>query len=227
MFETSAAATPTGTTSPLRQSKLDQLISGFDGVLRAAFGVHPGRRRPSPAAGLSEPSLSASQQKHAAGLMRVNHTGEVCAQALYVGQALVARDEGVRDLLLTSAREEADHLAWCEERLHALSSRPSLLDPAWFAGSLAIGLTAALAGDRWSLGFLAETERQVVRHLDSHLASLPDEDQPSRSVVAQMREDEEHHATSAVRSGGRELPGAVRKLMELEARVMTTLAYHI
>ena len=159
--------------------------------------------------------------------MRINHAGEVCAQALYQGQALFARDATARAALERAAAEEWDHLAWCAERLRELEQRPSHLDPLWYGGSLALGALAALAGDRWSLGFVVETERQVERHLESHLERLPVADQRSRAIVAQMRSDEAAHADMALAQGGTPLPAPVRALMRLTARLMTASAYWI
>ncbi len=159
--------------------------------------------------------------------MRVNHVGEVCAQALYTAQAAVTRDPDLRAHLLEAAREETDHLAWTRQRLDALDSRPSLLNPLWFAGAFALGLVAAKVSDRASLGFVAETERQVAAHLASHLTRLPEQDLPSRAVVARMKEDEERHAVQARASGAMELPLAARSAMRAAAKVMTTTAHHI
>jgi ubiquinone biosynthesis monooxygenase Coq7 len=156
--------------------------------------------------------------------MRVNHAGEIAAQGLYYGQALVARDPQIRALLENAGREETDHLAWCEQRLNELHDRPSRLDPLWYAGSFAIGVAAGLASDRVSLGFVAETERQVEQHLDTHLESLPSEDARSRAILLQMRADEQAHGQLAVRAGGASLPVHVQKMMQVTARVMTTTA---
>jgi ubiquinone biosynthesis monooxygenase Coq7 len=205
----------------------DRLMVNFDQALRTVFGRPLVTGRPDPDAGLSEPMLDEAQSHDVAGLMRVNHAGEVSAQALYQGQALTARDPEVRRRLEQAAREENDHLAWCERRLAELGGHTSYLNPLWYAGSFAIGALAGVAGDRWSLGFLAETERQVVRHLDAHLERLPREDARSRAILEQMREDEGHHATTAVESGAAELPGPVRSLMGLVSRVMTTVAYRL
>ncbi len=171
--------------------------------------------------------MSARDRRHAAGLMRVNHTGEVCAQALYVGQASLSRHEATRAALLDAAREEGDHLFWCAERLQELGSVTSRLNAFWFAGSFAIGMTAAAAGDRWSLGFVEETEYQVVRHLEGHLAALPTYDERSRAIVAAMRDDEARHADEAAHQGAARLPVPVRTWMTLNARVMTKVAYWI
>jgi len=175
---------------------------------------------------LPEP-LDPEAHGRAIALMRVNHAGEVAAQALYHGQSLTARDPSVRAALERAAREENDHLVWCRDRLAALGGRTSRLDPLWYAGSFAIGALAGLAGDRWSLGFLAETERQVVAHLEDHLARLPPGDRQSRAVLEQMREDEGRHATTAMAAGGGELPPPLRHLMRLTSRIMTRTAYWI
>ena len=173
------------------------------------------------------PSLSEAEKRDSAGLMRVNHAGEIAAQALYHGQALVARSAATRALLLKAAHEETDHLAWCETRLKELDSRPSLLNPLWYAGSFAIGAAAALLGDRMSLGFVVETERQVEGHLDEHLARLPQDDTRSRAILQTMRTDEIAHGVSAKAAGGAELPSPVRFLMRNTARLMTSTAYWI
>lgn len=169
--------------------------------------------------------MSPEQRRMSIGLMRVNHAGEVSAQALYHGQSLTARQTEVRGSLEQAAAEENDHLAWCKERLDELGGRPSVLSPVWYAGSFAMGAVAGLLGDRWNLGFLAETERQVVEHLEGHLERLPESDQRSRAILEQMREDEAGHATSALQHGGAELPSPIRRLMGATARVMTGTAY--
>jgi len=183
--------------------------------------------RPTPGASIGEPALEPHEQRDAAGLMRVNHTGEVCAQALYSGQAAVARDTGTRAQLLDAAAEETDHLAWCGERLDALRSRPSLLNPLWYAGSFTIGAVAALVSDRVSLGFVVETERQVEAHLGEHLQKLPEADAASRAVVAQMQADEARHGKAAQAAGGIELPPPVPALMRFASAVMKAVAYRI
>jgi ubiquinone biosynthesis monooxygenase Coq7 len=205
----------------------DRLIGRLDLVLRTVLGADPGQRRPSPAAGLPDPPLAAEQRRHAAGLMRVNHTGEVCAQALYVGQAAVSRESSLQESLERAAAEERDHLYWCAERLGELGDRPSLLNPLWFAGSLAIGMAAAAVGDKWSLGFVEETERQVTKHLESHLERLPENDVRSRAIVAVMRDDEARHAADAAARGARALSEPIRGLMAIESRIMTRVAYWI
>jgi ubiquinone biosynthesis monooxygenase Coq7 len=210
-----------------RLSFLDRVIIDLDRGLRAVGGESPAEGRSNPAADLPEAPLSHAQRRHAAGLMRVDHTGEVAAQALYHGQALTARTPRLRGAMEQAAREEGDHLRWCSERLEELDDRASRLDPLWYAGSFLIGAAAGLAGDRWSLGFVVETERQVVRHLDGHLTSLPPGDTRSRAILEQMRVDEGVHATTALESGAAELPGPVKRLMTLTARVMTETAYRI
>jgi ubiquinone biosynthesis monooxygenase Coq7 len=202
---------------------LDTLISTADKALRSIFA--PARAaRPSPATGPAA-ELSDAERRESGALMRVNHTGEVAAQALYHGQAFVARNENTRNLLLQAARDETDHLAWCETRLTELQSRPSLLNPLWYAGSFAIGALAATFGDRVSLGFVAETERQVEGHLNVHLARLPAADLRSRAILEQMRTDEISHGAAARTAGGTELPAPARVLMKHTSRVMTHTAY--
>ncbi|MHB1231154.1 MAG: 2-polyprenyl-3-methyl-6-methoxy-1,4-benzoquinone monooxygenase [Burkholderiales bacterium] len=204
----------------------DKLIIEFDKGLRTLL-TPAQSARPLPGRDLSEPELAAADKKHAAGLMRVNHVGEVCAQALYQGQALTARDPVARTALAEAAREETEHLAWCESRIHALGGRKSLLNPVWYASSLALGMAAGALGDKWSLGFLAETEHQVEAHLEGHLDTLPEADTKSRAVVAQMQEDEARHAKTALAHGGAELPMPVRRLMTLMSKVMTRTAYWV
>jgi ubiquinone biosynthesis monooxygenase Coq7 len=202
---------------------LDTLISTADKALRSVFA--PARAaRPYPASGPA-PTLTDAERRESGALMRVNHTGEVAAQALYHGQAFVARNENTRTMLLHAAREEADHLAWCETRLSELQSRPSVLNPLWYAGSFAIGALAAKFGDRVSLGFVAETERQVEGHLNVHLTRLPAADSRSRAILEQMRTDEISHGAAARTAGGTELPAPARVLMKHTSRVMTHTAY--
>jgi 3-demethoxyubiquinol 3-hydroxylase len=205
---------------------LDRAIVELDAALRTLAGVGEAAR-PNPAAGDPEAELSASERAHAAALMRVNHVGEVCAQALYQGQALSARHAAARQGLEKAAREERDHLAWSAERIHELGGRRSLLNPLWYAGSLAIGAFAGALGDRWSLAFLAETERQVEAHLSGHLAALPATDRRTRALVEAMRADEARHRASAIELGAAELPEVASRAMRLAARVMTTVAYRI
>ena len=205
---------------------MDRLITEFDRALRAIAGV-ASAARPSPAQGKPEARLDEAERSHAAALMRVNHVGEVCAQALYQGQALTARDAGARQTLEHAAREEQDHLAWSAARIRELGGRPSLLNPIWYAGSLAIGACAGALGDRWNLAFLAETERQVEEHLSGHLDKLPAADERTRAVVEGMRSDEAKHRASAVALGAAELPPPAKEAMRLAARVMTTVAYRL
>ncbi|MBI2509807.1 MAG: 2-polyprenyl-3-methyl-6-methoxy-1,4-benzoquinone monooxygenase [Betaproteobacteria bacterium] len=205
---------------------LDELIIALDKGLRTVFGPAQSLRQ-TPGGKVSEAAMSERERAHAAALMRVNHSGEICAQALYQGQALTARNPDAREALERAAREETEHLAWTENRIEALGGRKSLLNPLWYAGSFAIGAAAGLAGDRWSLGFLAETERQVVAHLDRHLGRLPENDRKSRAVLAQMREDEARHATSAIQHGAAELPGPAKAAMRASSKVMTETAFWI
>lgn len=206
-------------------SPLDRLLELADSGLRASFSRVPGSR-PTPGIPASTPAEPGSR-RHAAGLMRVNHAGEIAAQGLYHGQALTARSPETRAALRKAAAEEGDHLAWCRERLDELGSRPSLLNPLWYAGSVAIGALAGLAGDRMSLGFMAETERQVEGHLADHLERLPADDVRSRTIVQQMQADEVGHGRAAIDAGAATLPEPVPKLMRLSARIMTGTAYWI
>ena len=209
-------------------SPADRLVAHFDQAIKTllpAEGRHAAR--PSPAATLEESVLDQPARQHAAGLMRINHTGEVCAQALYQGQALTARLSTVREAMEEAAAEEEDHLCWCEERLQQLDSRPSLFNPLWYALSLGLGASAGLAGDRWSLGFVAETERQVCQHLQDHLKRLPAEDSRSRAILAQMYEDEARHEAQAREAGAADLPRPVRAGMTLMSKLMKTVAYRI
>jgi len=205
---------------------LDRLIGEFDRALRAVAGVAQANR-PSPAERLPENPIGEEERAHAAALMRVNHVGEVCAQALYQGQALTARDPATRQALDGAAREEEDHLAWSAERIRELNGRLSLLNPLWYAGSFAIGAAAGLLGDRWNFAFLAETERQVEEHLARHLEALPAEDERTRAVVEAMRADEARHRQTALGLGAAELPEPVRRAMRLASKVMTTVAYRV
>ena len=211
---------------PMKNPSVDRVISEFDHALRTVFGVHRAVR-PSPARAHAESELSQAERAHAAALMRVNHVGEVCAQALYQGQALAARDESNRQALEKAAIEEQDHLAWSDERIRELGGRTSLLNPVWYASSLAMGLAAGALGDRWSLAFLAETERQVEAHLEGHLAQLSQTDGKTRAVVDQMRVEEGRHRATAEALGAAEMPEPARRVMRLLANVMTTIAYRI
>ena len=208
-------------------SPIDHLIIEFDTALRTIVGgANAGRPTPGSSTTPNQ-SLDAAERKHAAGLMRVNHVGEVCAQALYQSQKLVARNPQIQEMLNHSAQEEMDHLAWCETRLQELGSHTSYLNPLWYVGSFAIGLAAGLAGDKWSLGFVVETEKQVENHLESHLEKLPLEDHRSRAIVEQMRIDEIEHGRAALDAGGVALPDPIQKLMKIVSKVMTTTAYKI
>jgi ubiquinone biosynthesis monooxygenase Coq7 len=206
---------------------IDRFIIEFDTALRSVVGgAHA--HRPTPGSSIQSTALlDVKEREHAAGLMRVNHVGEVCAQALYQSQKLVARDPEIRRMLDHSAQEEMDHLAWCETRLQELGSHTSYLNPIWYAGSFAIGLAAGLAGDKWSLGFVAETEKQVENHLESHLEKLPVKDERSRAIVDQMRVDEIEHGQAAISAGGAVLPESIRDLMQAISKVMTSTAYKI
>lgn len=208
-------------------SGLDRLIIAFDRVLLGAAREDPGSVSESPADGVADDVLEDRERRHSAALMRVNHAGEVAAQALYKGQSLVAREPDTREAMELAAREENEHLVWCRARLDELGSAPSRLDPVWYAGSLAIGAAAGLAGDRWSLGFVVETERQVVQHLEDHLSQLPDGDHRSRALLRRMQADEQHHATRAHAAGGAPLPSVVRRAMRAASKVMTRTAYWI
>ena len=205
---------------------IDRFISEFDKGLRTVVGVHAAAR-PMPGRDLPETDLGDAERSHAAGLMRVNHCGEVCAQALYQGQALASDNEGLREALGQAAREEADHLAWCERRIGELGGRLSVLNPLWYAGALTLGYAAGKLGDAWNLGFLAETEHQVEQHLQGHLHRLSERDARTRAIVEKMKEDEAGHAETARRLGARELPTPARKAMRLAARVMTGTSYWI
>lgn len=205
---------------------LDRALIAFDNSLRTVF-VPARAMRSNPAASLADSELSDAEKREAESLMRVNHVGEVCAQALYQGQALTARNPEARAALEQAAREETDHLAWCEDRLNELGGRKSLLNPLWYAGSFALGATAGILGDKWNLGFLAETERQVEAHLDEHLKQLPEQDAKSRAIVAQMKEDEIRHAETAVHYGAAELPLPVKLAMRGMSMVMKRIAHHI
>jgi ubiquinone biosynthesis monooxygenase Coq7 len=208
-------------------SSLDRLICAADDTLTVLFGRQAGTNRPDPAAGISEADLTPAERNLSARLMRVNHVGEICAQALYQSQALTSRSDRVRKTLSLAAQEEQDHLRWCENRINSLGGRKSLLNPAWYLGSFTIGLAAGFAGDRTNLGFLRETEKQVEGHLHSHLDRLPKNDLASRAVVGAMKEDEKQHGETAHRAGASELPLPIKFLMRLASRVMTGTAHWI
>jgi len=205
-------------------SLLDSLVLGVDRVLKTLTHT-PQAERPSPGKEVADASLSEADTRHAAGLMRVNHTGEICAQALYEGQALVAKDGRVKAALLDAAREEEDHLAWCDERLDELDSQPSVLNPMWYGLSYALGAATGLMGDKISLGFVAATEDQVCKHLESHLEALPADDTRSRVIVEQMHADEVRHGSDARRAGGVEFPTPVKDAMSLISKLMTETSY--
>lgn len=208
-------------------SFLDSVLINIDHGIRTVFGNPPATERNNPAAIQGEAELDKQEKRLAARLMRVNHAGEIAAQALYEGQALTAHLPDVRSNMERAALEENDHLNWCAQRVQELGQRTSLFNPLWYAGSFAIGAIAGMAGDKWSLGFVAETEQQVVRHLEDHLQRLPVQDKKSRLILQQMKEDEAHHATTALEAGAAELPEPVKKLMALTSRVMTRTAYWI
>lgn len=205
---------------------LDALIVEFDKGLRTLF-ARARTVRPVPGSDLPDAVLDAVEQKHALGLMRINHCGEICAQALYQGQALTCRTQEIRQSLRSAAQEETEHLAWTEQRIAELGGRTSVFKPFWYLGSLTIGMAAGALGDRWNLGFLAETERQVEAHLDGHLERLPAEDLRSRAILVQMRDDEIRHAETAVDLGAAELPAPVKQVMKLSARFMTSTVYYL
>lgn len=205
---------------------LDRLLDGLESAMGAIAG-QPTAGRPSPATDIEEADLDERERRHVAGLMRINHTGEVCAQALYKGQALLARDAATAQHLEEAAAEETDHLAWCGERLEELAARPSLLNPLWYAGSYAIGATAAAVGDRISLGFVVETERQVEAHLAEHITRLPAQDQRSRTILTRMQADEIRHADNALERGGAALPFPVPTVMRAASKIMKTIAYRL
>lgn len=208
-------------------SLTDRIIRHLDHTVRVLFAEPAGTGRPNPAGPVHDSEFSATGKADSICLMRVNHAGEVCAQALYQGQALTARRNEVRRQMQQAADEENDHLAWCRQRLDELGGYTSLLNPFWYAGSFLIGATTGALGDKWSLGFLAETEHQVVKHLEGHLQRLPANDNRSQAILEQMKADEAAHRRTALKSGGKALPGVARKLMTLMSRVMTTAAYRI
>ena len=205
---------------------IDSLIIGLDNALRTL--IAPAQTsRPIPGNNLPEHELTEEEKKKSIALMRINHVGEICAQALYQGQALTAQNQEVQKALTRAAREETEHLAWTETRIAELGGRKSLLNPIWYGGSFAIGLVAGMLGDKWNLGFLAETEHQVEKHLASHLQQLPAQDEKSRAIVTQMKTDEACHATMAVSHGGAELPLPVKLAMKASSKVMTQTAYWV
>ena len=209
-----------------RLSPLDRLLDSAQNALSTVAGSLRAERA-NPGTGEPEVVLDEAERRHAAGLMRINHVGEVCAQALYIGQAAVARDPATRAHLLAAAQEETDNLAWCADRLHELGSRPSLLNPLWYAGSWAIGAAAGLRGDGWNLGFVVETERQVEAHLEEHLRTLPEADARSRAILLVMKDDEARHAAHAEAAGARRLPRPIPRLMAAASSLMKSVAYRL
>ena len=207
-------------------SPLDRLLDSAQNALSTVAGS-PRAERANPGETIPDVVLDEAERRHAAGLMRINHVGEVCAQALYIGQAAVARDAATRAHLLEAAQEETDHLAWCADRLRELDSRPSLLNPIWYAGSYAIGALAGLRGDGWNLGFVVETEHQVEAHLDEHLKTLPEADARSRAILEVMKEDEARHADHAEAAGAKILPHPIPGAMALASKLMKTVAYRL
>ena len=211
---------------PERQySPLDRILIGFDQAVRTVFGKPQVTERSNPASSVADTEMNDQERLLSARLMRINHTGEVCAQALYQGQALTARLTDVKASMERAAAEENDHLDWCENRITELGGGTSLLNPMWYAGSFAIGAIAGLAGDKWSLGFVAETEHQVGEHLDEHLRRIPQRDDRTRAIIAQMKDDELHHATAALEGGGVPLPAPIRLGMKLTSKLMTKTVY--
>lgn len=209
-----------------RTTLVDHFITQVDQALRTLTDTVQAERH-SPAEQKPIHELKKDEKKHIAGLMRINHTGEVCAQALYQGQALTAKLPNVRSAMEHAAQEEIDHLAWCKQRLDELNSHTSYLNPLWYGLSFSIGAAAGLIGDKWSLGFVAATEDQVCQHLDSHLKQLPDQDEKSRAILEQMKEDEAKHATLALQAGGAEFPSSVKTLMSAVAKIMTKTTYYL
>ncbi|MGL6029820.1 MAG: 2-polyprenyl-3-methyl-6-methoxy-1,4-benzoquinone monooxygenase [Legionella sp.] len=207
---------------------LDSIINEVDNALRTLLPpIQRASTRSSPATSVADTALSKTEQSHIAGLMRVNHAGEVCAQALYQGQALTARLTHVKEQMAQAAAEEVDHLAWCEERLRQLNSQPSILNPIWYGGSILLGAMAGMAGDKISLGFVAETELQVTNHLKLHLDKVPSNDLKTRAILELMKQDEEHHAQEALAAGAVELPFVVKQLMNVVSKLMTASSYHV
>jgi len=206
---------------------LDQVCMQAEQGLRMVSGVADNHNRTNPAHNMLDTYMSAEERKHAAALMRVNHSGEVCAQALYFGQALLARNTTIREHLQEAAREEGDHLLWCQDRIQELGGHTSFLNPAWYTFSILIGMVAACCGDKISLGFIAATEEQVEQHLEGHLEKLPSQDEKSRKIIRQMQLDEQQHGMNAISAGGEELPEFVQSIMRGVAKVMTGLAYYV
>ncbi len=208
-------------------SSLDQACLEFDKIIRTLSGKNNSSERDYPAENISHPYLSDKQKKHSAALMRINHAGEVCAQALYHAQAISSHDKKLKEKMQQAALEENDHLAWCNQRLIELNSHTSYLNPFWYAGSFAIGLAAGCAGDKWSLGFVAETEQQVVKHLEKHLNHLPKNDERSFHILQQMKKDEAAHRDHAIQSGAAVLPNFIKKIMKITSAVMVKISYWV
>lgn len=213
--------------SQRQYNRVDKFIINFDAALAAIFAKTGSPQRPNPAQDRPSSGLNTAEKRVSQGLMRVNHAGEVAAQALYQGQSLTARSKAVQSSMQQAAMEEVDHLHWCKQRLGELGSHTSIFNPLWYLGSLTMGALAGVFGDKWSLGFIAETEHQVVAHLESHLQNLPKQDDRSRAILEQMKIDEAHHATTAIESGAKVLPTTVKRLMTLFSGVMTRVAYWI
>jgi ubiquinone biosynthesis monooxygenase Coq7 len=208
-------------------TRTDRIIAGLDYALRTLNSNPTRATRPNPAAGIAESDLTEAERIHVAGLMRVNHAGEIAAQGLYQGHAAVARDPAIEEQMTQAADDELDHLAWCEERLAELDSAPSKLRPIWYAGAFTIGAASGILGDKWSLGFIEETEAQVSAHLTGHLERLPEHDGKSRAIVTQMRDEEEEHGANANMAGAAQLPGPVSEMMRVVAKIMTSTAYRV
>jgi 3-demethoxyubiquinol 3-hydroxylase len=206
---------------------LDKILTSIDRMRLFVASEQPKAYRKNPAEGTPEGDLTDAERSHAAALMRVNHAGEVAAQGLYEGQSVFARNDSIKEQMIEAANEELDHLNWCRERIEELNERPSKLGLIWYSGSLVIGSLAGFIGDKWSLGFIEETERQVSNHLDKHMKLLPKQDQRSRKIVAQMRLEEEQHQANAKKAGAEKLPKFIRYLMKITSKVMTKTAYHI
>ena len=208
-------------------SPIDRVINIMDQALRLSSGLAPEPARPNPAGSTADADLDEDSRRHVAGLMRINHSGEICAQALYAGQSATARNEEVKAEMNKAALDEIDHLAWCEQRLKELDSKTSLLNPVWYAGSFAIGAIAGIAGDGWSLGFLKETEIQVEAHLEDHLERLPEEDKRSQAILDQMKTDEAKHAEMAADAGAYDLPQPIKDAMSFTSKIMKAIAYRL
>lgn len=208
-------------------SLLDKLCIGIDQAIRTLTDNALTSGQVYPARAVAEEEMSDTERKHVAGLMRINHAGEVCAQALYHGQAVASRDNSVQQKMEQAALEEGDHLDWCKKRLDELGSHTSYLNPIWYAGSFCIGMAAGMVGDKWSLGFVAETERQVIKHLSSHMDLLPTQDQRSHTILERMERDEAHHRDEAIHAGAHELPGYIKSVMALTSKLMVKTAYYL